>query len=51
MFYCLVEAQQVMTCSCSEISAMMDSFGSAMDGSGSAMLNVTGMYAIVIPFY
>ena len=36
-----------MICSCSEISNTTDSYGSAMDGSGGGMLNVTGMYAIV----
>ena len=35
-----------MTCSCSEIPTMMDSPGSAMDGSGVAMLNVTGMFIV-----
>ena len=39
--YNLVEAQ--MTCSCSEIP---DVAGSAMGGSGDAMLNVTGMFII-----
>ena len=46
IFCCLVEAQMMM-CSCSEIPTMMDSAGSAMGGSDDAMLNVTGMYAIV----
>ena len=35
-----------MTCSCSEIPTMMDSPGSEMDGSGVAMLNVTGMFIV-----
>ena len=48
---CLVKAQQMMMCSCSEISTMMDSFGSAMDGSGGGMLNVTGMCMLLLyPF-
>ena len=46
MFCCLVEAQMMM-CRCSEIPSMIDSPGSAVDGSGVAMLNVTGMYTTV----
>ena len=47
MLCCLVEAQ-VFQCSCSETPVIHDLAGSTMESSGDGMLNITGMYAIII---